>query len=85
MTNEPSLQVPRLPTIHCAVCKRPVDEAVFEESELLHGIRVTARCHGAEDSMLLGKAFLYSLENDELEQLMRQGGVAFQAKEIAEA
>jgi hypothetical protein len=58
---------------------------VFEESDVLFGIRIVVRCHGAEDKMLLGKDFLSQLDNHEFEQLMRQGGVAFQTKEITHA
>lgn len=75
--------IPRLPSIRCAVCNRPVEEAVFEETDVFYGIRITVRCHGAKDSMLLGREFLKSLDNQEYEQLMNKGGVAFQAKEIA--
>lgn len=67
----------KLPRIRCARCNKPVDLVEVSEYHDTDETIITARCHGAIESMAFSAASLLHMTNKQLDELRNQEGVAF--------
>lgn len=64
----------KLPSISCAVCKKPVDRVEVYENEMDLSLIVRAYCHGMRDEMSLPLNTMREYGRE----ILSQTGVAFQ-------
>lgn len=66
-----------LPEIQCAVCHHPVERQIVIRDEMTGNVTIRVWCHGDTDSMVLEHAFLAKAKKVALNQMIRDGGIAF--------
>ena len=69
-----------VPRIRCAVCNRLVQSVEWSHEMYSRQTRITVRCHGDTETMLLDTM---ALSYTQLEELKNQEGIAFATRKIA--